>query len=133
MRPHHVTTIADRAESYGISEDCFVKVVYQPGVAGYIETVRGRNGGVRLLKEPREINACEIVRPTEPGFDLVTCFDTSDVRVLNPPAFSRTRSITARSLSLFGRGVSLQLCSTYNRGLYERGAVQAGHQTEAAL
>jgi Rrf2 family transcriptional regulator, nitric oxide-sensitive transcriptional repressor len=110
MRPHHVTTIADRAEGYGISEDCFVKVVYQPGVAGYIETVRGRNGGVRLLKEPREINACEIVRPTEPGLDLVTCFDTSDFRVLNPPAFSRTRSVAARSLRLFGRGVNLQSC-----------------------
>jgi Rrf2 family transcriptional regulator, nitric oxide-sensitive transcriptional repressor len=87
-----------------------VKEVYQPGVAGYIETVRGGNGSVRLLKEPREINAGEIVRPTKPDFDLATCFDTSDVRVLNPPAFSRTRSVAARSLRLFGRGVNLQSC-----------------------
>ena len=84
VRPHHLTTIADIAESYGISENHLMKVVHQLGVAGYIETVRGRNGGIRLLKEPREINVGEIVRRTEPDFDLVPCFNTSDACVIEP-------------------------------------------------
>lgn len=84
VRPHQLTTIADIAESYGISENHLTKVVHQLGIAGYIETVRGRNGGIRLLKEPREINVGEIVRRTEPDFDLVPCFNTSDVCVIEP-------------------------------------------------
>jgi Rrf2 family nitric oxide-sensitive transcriptional repressor len=84
VRPHQLTTIADIAESYGISENHLTKVVHQLGIAGYIETVRGRNGGIRLLKEPREINVGEIVRRTEPDFDLVPCFNTSDACVIEP-------------------------------------------------
>jgi len=82
VRPHHLTTIADIAESYGISENHLMKVVHQLGVAGYIETVRGRNGGIRLLKEPRDINVGEIVRRTEPDFDLVPCFNASGACVI---------------------------------------------------
>ena len=39
---------------------------------------------IRLLKEPREINVGEIVRRTEPDFDLVPCFNTSDACVIEP-------------------------------------------------
>ena len=82
VRPHHLTTIADIAESYGISENHLTKVVHQLGIAGYIETVRGRNGGIRVLKEPREINVGEIVRRTEPDLDLVPCFNASGACVI---------------------------------------------------
>ena len=46
--------------------------------------MRGRNGGIRLLKEPREINAGEIVRRMEPDFDLATCFNASGGCVIEP-------------------------------------------------
>jgi Rrf2 family transcriptional regulator, nitric oxide-sensitive transcriptional repressor len=82
VRPHHLTTIADIAQSYGISENHLTKVVHQLGIAGYIETVRGRNGGIRLIKEPREINVGEIVRRTEPDLDLVPCFNASGACVI---------------------------------------------------
>lgn len=42
---------------------------------GYIETVRGRNGGIRLAKSPSESNIGEIVRKTEEDFYLVECFE----------------------------------------------------------
>ena len=83
-QPQHLTTIADIAESYGISENHLMKVVHQLGLAGYIETVRGRNGGIRLLKKPGEINAGEIVRRMEPDFYLVTCFNPSGGCVIKP-------------------------------------------------
>jgi Rrf2 family nitric oxide-sensitive transcriptional repressor len=84
VQPQHLTTIADIAEGYGISENHLMKVVHQLGLAGYIETVRGRNGGIRLLKEPREINAGEIVRRMEPDFYLATCFNPSGGCVIEP-------------------------------------------------
>ena len=84
MQPRQLTTIADIAESYAISENHLMKVVHQLGLAGYIETIRGRNGGIRLIKEPREINAGEIVRRMEPDFYLATCFDASSGCVIEP-------------------------------------------------
>ena len=42
---------------------------------GLIESTRGRGGGVRLARPPREINVAEVVRATEPHLDLVECFD----------------------------------------------------------
>jgi Rrf2 family nitric oxide-sensitive transcriptional repressor len=50
LKPDGLSTIAGIAESYDISEAHLMKVVHQLGVAGYIETVRGRGGGLRLAK-----------------------------------------------------------------------------------
>jgi Rrf2 family nitric oxide-sensitive transcriptional repressor len=84
VRPQHLTTIADIAKSYGISENHLMKVGYQLGLAGYIETVRGRHGGIRLVKEPREINAGEIIRHMEPDFYLAPCFKACGSCVIEP-------------------------------------------------
>lgn len=49
-------TIADTAENYGISENHLMKVVHQLGVARFIDTLRGRNGGLRLRQSPTAIS-----------------------------------------------------------------------------
>ena len=40
------------AESYSISKNHLMKVIYELGKLGYVETIRGRNGGIRLGKAP---------------------------------------------------------------------------------
>ena len=67
-------TIAEVAQSYGVSKNHLMKVAYQLGVAGYIETIRGRSGGLRLAKSPNAIILGEVVRRTEPDMAIVTCF-----------------------------------------------------------
>ena len=89
VRPQRFTTIADIAESYGVSENHLMKVGYQLGLAGYIETLRGRNGGIRLLKEPREINVGEVIRRMEPDFDLAPCFKACGSCVIEPACILR--------------------------------------------
>jgi Rrf2 family nitric oxide-sensitive transcriptional repressor len=68
-------TIAGIAAAYGISEAHLMKVVHQLGVAGDIETLRGRKGGIRLGKPAASINLGAIVRRTETDMALVPCFD----------------------------------------------------------
>jgi Rrf2 family nitric oxide-sensitive transcriptional repressor len=68
------STIADISALYVISESHLTKVIHQLGVAGDIETTRGRNGGIRLAKSPDSISVGAIVRRTE-ELALVTCFD----------------------------------------------------------
>ena len=71
-------TIAEIAAIYRISETHLMKIVHQLGVAGNVETIRGRNGGIRLGKPASTINLGAVVRRTEPDLDLVACFGDAE-------------------------------------------------------
>jgi Rrf2 family transcriptional regulator, nitric oxide-sensitive transcriptional repressor len=75
LKDDGLATIAEVAESYGISKNHLMKVAHQLGVAGYVATVRGRSGGLRLAKPAEAIGLGEVVRHTEPDMALVSCFD----------------------------------------------------------
>jgi Rrf2 family transcriptional regulator, nitric oxide-sensitive transcriptional repressor len=60
-----LTTIKDIAQTFGISKAHLMKVVNDLSQKGYLDTVRGRNGGIRLMREPRDINIGQVVRDTE--------------------------------------------------------------------
>lgn len=61
--------------AYGISQHHLVKVVQKLSDEGLIESVRGRGGGLRLAREPRDVNVADVVRLTEPHSTLVECFE----------------------------------------------------------
>ena len=75
IRPERQATITEIAKSYNISRNHLVKVVHNLGALGYIKTVRGRGGGMLLARNPKDINVGDVVRQTEPNFNLVECFD----------------------------------------------------------
>lgn len=70
-----LATIAEVADAYGIAKNHLNKVTHQLGVAGYIETSRGRGGGLRLAKPAATIGLGDIIRSTEPDMALVPCFE----------------------------------------------------------
>lgn len=71
--PDRLCSIAAVSRAYGISQNHLMKVVNDLVNAGYLESVRGRFGGIRLARAPADINVGEVVRHTEDGFDLVDC------------------------------------------------------------
>jgi len=68
-----LATINDIAQSFDISKPHLMKVVNFLGQRGYLDTVRGRNGGIRLMREPRHINIGQVVRETEETLDVIGC------------------------------------------------------------
>lgn len=74
QHPDRLCTIAEVARVYDISEAHLMKVTQQLGRGGWLETVRGKGGGVRLGAPPEQINIGAVVRGIEPDFYLVDCF-----------------------------------------------------------
>jgi Rrf2 family nitric oxide-sensitive transcriptional repressor len=74
LKDDGLATIAEVAQSYGISRNHLMKVAHQLGVAGFVATVRGRRGGLRLARPVDAIGLGEVVRHTEPDLALVPCF-----------------------------------------------------------
>jgi Rrf2 family nitric oxide-sensitive transcriptional repressor len=93
LRSDGLSTIAEIAGSYKISEAHLMKVVHQLGVAGYIETVRGRGGGLRLAKPAETIGLAEVIRTTEPDMAIVSC-----LKPLNAPCMINPSCVLKRAL-----------------------------------
>src|SRR5579864_6479389 len=70
-----LVTINEMAQAYEISASHLTKVVFFLGQQGYLTTVRGKGGGVRLTNDPRQINLGTLVRAAEADNVLVECFD----------------------------------------------------------
>lgn len=114
-------TIAEIAASYGISRNHLMKVVYELGLSGYIETVRGKNGGLRLAREPEAIILGEVVRRTEPDMALVPCFDPVNGACVITPACKLRRALHE------ARAAFLQVLDGYSLAdlVENQGALQA--------
>lgn len=68
-------SLSEVAEAYDISRHHLVKVVNYLAKLGYLETRRGRGGGISLGMPPEEIRIGMVVRRTEDSPIIVECFD----------------------------------------------------------
>lgn len=66
-------TVNDIAENFDVSKQHLMKIVNDLSRRGYLDTVRGRGGGIRLRRPASEINIGEVVRQTEETLDVIGC------------------------------------------------------------
>lgn len=72
-RPERLCAISEISGAYRISQNHLMKVVHDLGRAGYVSSVRGRMGGIRLARDPADIRIGDVVRHAEEGFELIDC------------------------------------------------------------
>lgn len=71
-------TIDEAAQAFGISKSHLSKVANTLTRSGYMVAIRGRSGGLKLARPPEEIGIGDVMRLTEPDFDLVECFTSGN-------------------------------------------------------
>jgi Rrf2 family transcriptional regulator, iron-responsive regulator len=70
-----LSRIPEIAKAYGVSELFLFKILQPLNKAGIVETVRGRNGGVRLGRPADKISLFDVVKVTEDNFAMAECFE----------------------------------------------------------
>ncbi|MBK6489795.1 MAG: Rrf2 family transcriptional regulator [Gemmatimonadetes bacterium] len=75
LRPEETPTVGAVARKMGMSEDHLLKVVQRLSRLGFVRTVRGRKGGMRLARAADTIVVGEVIRRTEDNLALVPCFE----------------------------------------------------------
>lgn len=79
QHPGRLCTISEVARAYAISEAHLMKITHQLALAGWLETVRGKGGGMRLATRPDQVNLGAVVRSIEPDFAIVECLSGNTV------------------------------------------------------
>ncbi|HET7411634.1 MAG TPA: Rrf2 family transcriptional regulator [Pararhizobium sp.] len=99
-RPGERAQIDTMAAAFSISAHHLTKVVQRLSHAGFVDTYRGRAGGVVLARAPEAINLGDVVRSLEADFALVECFSESGNACCLSPA-CRLRGIIGEALGAF--------------------------------
>lgn len=70
-----LSRIGDIAKAYSVSELFLFKILQPLTKAGLVESVRGRNGGIRLGRAADKITLLDVVSVTEDSFAMAECFE----------------------------------------------------------
>lgn len=83
-------SLKDIAMRQGISFKYLEQIMSLLNKAGYLETLRGNNGGYRLSRKPSEYNVGEILRVTEGELAPIYCLTENGHcdRMINCPTYS---------------------------------------------
>jgi Rrf2 family nitric oxide-sensitive transcriptional repressor len=79
-------SIADIAVGYGISKNHLMKVAQRLVAEGFVESVRGRSGGLKLARPAADLNIGDIVRSMEDLGNFVECFNAATNQCVVTPA-----------------------------------------------
>jgi Rrf2 family nitric oxide-sensitive transcriptional repressor len=94
-------TVGQLSAAYGISVHHLLKVANELAALGYVETIRGKSGGVRLAKSPEAICIGAVVRAVEPELGVVPCLRAGDAPCVIAPACRLKRVLAGATERFF--------------------------------
>jgi Rrf2 family nitric oxide-sensitive transcriptional repressor len=97
---HH--SIAEISRAYGISKNHLMKVAQRLAAEGFVESVRGRSGGLKLARPASALNIGSIMRVMEDTATFVECFDAATNSCVVTPVCG-LRHTLAGALEAFAR------------------------------
>lgn len=100
VTPTGLATIQEVAGRYGISRNHLMKVAQQLVKVGFVESVRGRGGGLRLKPASSAIRVGDVVRATEDDFRMVECFEAGKTSCTLLPA-CRLKGVLGKALAAY--------------------------------
>lgn len=78
VKGNTLSTIPEIVEHFDVSRGHLMKVVHHLGRLGYLETIRGKGGGMRLGQKPTQINVGAVVRDMEEELAVLGCLQGSE-------------------------------------------------------
>ncbi len=70
-----LVSVKEIAEYHGISRNHLVKVVHRLSQLKYIETIKGKGGGIRIAEGSIKLRLGDLIVELEPNMNMVECFD----------------------------------------------------------
>ncbi len=95
-----VVSVSVIARAYGVSSNHLSKVAAELTRLGWLESVRGRKGGVKLEEVARGLSIGDVVRETEHNMALVECMGDGNTCPIAPVCKLKGVFIEAREAFL---------------------------------
>ena len=73
LQPGETVSVAEVSRSFRVSRNHLGKIVSELAELGYVRTMRGKGGGMRLVDEPATIRLGDLVSRMEPSSELFDC------------------------------------------------------------
>lgn len=73
--PDRLCSVREIADHYGVSYNHLVKVAHRLSQLGYIQSVKGKGGGIKLAGDAMTLRLGDLVKTLEPNMHIVECFD----------------------------------------------------------
>ena len=96
-----LSRIGDIAKAYSVSELFLFKILQPLTKSGLVESVRGRNGGIRLGRDAADISLLDVVKVTEDNFAMAECFENDATECPLVDLVRAERGIEKSSWSVF--------------------------------
>lgn len=103
------------AEACNASLNHLLQVVSALQAHGFVETIRGRNGGVRLARSPAQISIGEVFRVFEAGVPFAECF-APESNTCPLSASCRLRSFVSRAVEAFYHELDMVTLADLTKG-----------------
>ena len=75
VQPDRFSNVREISDHFGISRNHLVKVVHRLAQLGYVNSTKGKGGGIRLAHDPKSVLLGDLVRALETNMTIVECFN----------------------------------------------------------